>query len=92
MLHRRTHNPNIQTSSVFYIPMKLRLSRSDGAAALRFYGLFYGIMRKGLLQNSPFFLRHRKSHTIHESTLVCHEKDLTSEGGGGRIKPQKTYR
>ena len=35
--------------------MKLRLSRSDGAAALRFYGLFYGIMRKGLLQNSPFF-------------------------------------
>ena len=39
---RRTHNPNIQTSSVFYIPMKLRLSRSGGAAALR----FYRIMRK----------------------------------------------
>lgn len=29
--------PDIQTSSVFYIPMKLRLSRSGGAAALRFY-------------------------------------------------------
>ena len=29
--------PNIQTSSVFYIPMKLRLSRSGGAAAPRFY-------------------------------------------------------
>lgn len=29
------------------------------------------------------FLLCRKSHTIHESTLVCHEKDLTSEGGGG---------
>ena len=54
MLHRRTHNPNIQTSSVFYIPMKLRLSRSVGAAALR----FYRIRRKGLLQNSPFFLGH----------------------------------
>ena len=42
MPHRRRHNPNIQTSSVFYIPMKLRLSRSGGAAALR----FYRIMRK----------------------------------------------
>lgn len=34
--------------------MKLRLSRSVGAAALR----FYRIRRKGLLQNSPFFLGH----------------------------------
>lgn len=29
------------------------------------------------------FLLCRKSHAIHECTLVCHEKDLTSEGGGG---------
>lgn len=54
MLHRRRHKLNILTSSVCYIPMKLRLSRSVGAAALR----FYEIMRKGLLQNSPFFLGH----------------------------------
>ena len=29
------------------------------------------------------FLLCRKSHTIYESTLICHEKDLTNEGGGG---------
>ena len=43
MLHRRRHKLNILTSSVCYIPMKLRLSRSVGAAALRFYNR---IMRK----------------------------------------------